>query len=231
MQIKKLLHLLFIFLFCIKAYSIEVNSNRNTMGYPFVHYYHPLEYKGYSQNWYISNNQDGIMYFANGDGILEYDGHEWNMHKIDNNFTPFSILIDKNIIWVGAKEDFGYFVINNKNKEYEYKSLKFLLPEQIKQELGIISKIFKKGNSIYFSSFNYSFILNKDKIKIIKHLYPSSIFDINNNLVLYQFGKGMSLFNNGNKIKIEGGDFFKDKNIRFILKYEKNKNLIITQNK
>jgi hypothetical protein len=79
-------YIVFTLLFFVQ-FHLHAAHNKN-YGNPIVRFYHPNDYKGYSQNWHIAQDENGIMYFANGDGVLEYDGHEWIMHKVGNHMTP-----------------------------------------------------------------------------------------------------------------------------------------------
>ena len=44
------------------------------LGYPFITNYGPRDYGAEQSNWGILQDRRGIMYFANGYGLLEYDG-------------------------------------------------------------------------------------------------------------------------------------------------------------
>ena len=56
--------------------SSAQNFNR-FHGIPFIKNYSSNEYKAHEQNFDIIQNDDGIMYFANFAGILEFDGSVW----------------------------------------------------------------------------------------------------------------------------------------------------------
>lgn len=47
------------------------------MGFSFIRNYTPKEYGGSGQVWTVVQDQRGILYFGDEDGILEYDGKTW----------------------------------------------------------------------------------------------------------------------------------------------------------
>ena len=51
-----------------------------TIGTPFIHNYSRENYRAGSQTWDIEQGKNGMMYFANNDGLLEYDGKHWNIY-------------------------------------------------------------------------------------------------------------------------------------------------------
>jgi hypothetical protein len=55
--------------------------NSQQPGLPFIRNFPPQEYKTSPQNWAIIQDQRGIMYFGNNEGILEYDGVTWRLIK------------------------------------------------------------------------------------------------------------------------------------------------------
>ncbi len=83
----------------------------------YAHYlnnYTLYEYKAGNQNWDIAKAEDGELYVANNNGLLEFDGINWNLWEMPNKTTIRSLLVYQNKIFVGSYEEFGYFSRNNK---------------------------------------------------------------------------------------------------------------------
>ncbi|QKG79729.1 hypothetical protein [Tenuifilum thalassicum] len=70
------LELLF-FAFCSSVFSQE-------RGLLLSNYYSPITYKAKPANWGIVKDSRGVVYFANGSGVLEYDGLNWNLIELPN---------------------------------------------------------------------------------------------------------------------------------------------------
>lgn len=80
-------------------------------GRPFVHNFPPYEYKGEDQVWTITQNNNGVLYFGVGDGLISYNGTKWEKTLINNKSLPVlsSVLGEDNYLYVGSVGEFGYF--------------------------------------------------------------------------------------------------------------------------
>ncbi|MBK8878944.1 MAG: hypothetical protein IPN74_10460 [Haliscomenobacter sp.] len=97
-------------------------------GIPFTQNFGKHQYRGGTQNWAITQDDDGIIYIANNKGLLEFDGKSWRITPVDNQTIVRSLAFGKNSkIWAGAQSEFGYFE-PNPNGILTYHSLRNLLP-------------------------------------------------------------------------------------------------------
>lgn len=118
---------LLIFLLPILAYAQKA-------GKPFMQNYPAKVYGSAVQNWGIGQDKRGIMYFANDQGVLEYDGKDWNVFTLPNNEPVRSIRIaDDGRVYVGGVGEFGYLA-PNKMGGLEFQSLRSFLPDSIQFE-------------------------------------------------------------------------------------------------
>ena len=53
-------------------------------GLPFLRNYSPQEYSAQSQNWAVTQDQRGVIYVGNNDGVLVYDGVRWQTIRVKN---------------------------------------------------------------------------------------------------------------------------------------------------
>lgn len=85
--------------------------------YPTVSNFEKSSYKGGGQNWCITQDINGIMWFANS-GLLEYDGKDWGMTNTRNMSSVRSLFYD-NIdgrLYIGATNELGYIHIDDNGK-------------------------------------------------------------------------------------------------------------------
>ena len=83
---------------------------------PQVVNYSVSEYKAGNQNWAVAQGADGLMYFGNNRGLLQFDGIRWKLYPLPNNIAVRSVYITAtNRIYVGSFEEFGYFEANKEN--------------------------------------------------------------------------------------------------------------------
>lgn len=131
-----------VYSFCFLAFTISYSfSQVNTLGLPFIKNYTLKDYKAKSQNWAIAKDSRGVMYFANNDGVLEYDGRNWELIGINKGAIARSLAIDSTgTIYVGAENEFGCIQPDGLGKLY-YSSFSDLLPSQ-DQGFSDINKVY-----------------------------------------------------------------------------------------
>ena len=160
-----LLQFLIVFLFTDKV--IAQFYGQYEVGTPLLRNYLPKEYKANSQNWRCVQDKRGIMYFANGDGVLEYDGVQWNLIPIKNNYTVSSICLDSNgVIFTGSSSEFGYLKPKS-NGELTYVSLIEKFPPKYRH-FAFLWNMFSTKKGIYFYSNELLFRWYQSKISVWK---------------------------------------------------------------
>ena len=142
---------------------------QNTIGLPQIINYSKQDYHGAVQTWDIKQDSKGVMYFANNDGLISYDGSYWKLYDIPNKTILRSLAIDKNDrIYSGAQNEFGYFDAD-KTGTLHYTSLINLIPKTQNQFADIWDiEIF--GESVFFRASDRIFELKNNSIKV----YPAT---------------------------------------------------------
>src|SRR6476660_7053740 len=80
--------ILFFLSCCLKA------AGQNTICMPCIVNYSRQAYNGGSQNWDIAQDKNGIVYFANNQGLLSFDGTFWRKYPLPNKTIVRSVAID-----------------------------------------------------------------------------------------------------------------------------------------
>jgi DNA-binding CsgD family transcriptional regulator len=159
-------------LFLLFACLVFTNA-RNIPFVPSVYNYNTRDYKAGNQNWAMGQGHDGVMYIGNNNGLLRFDGTNWDLHKLPNGLSVKSIFIDTSDrtekIYVGSFEEFGYFITDNAN-QLVYQSLTSLL-DDYEFRNDEIWTIHKHEENIYFQSFRSYFVYNEAKSEI-SHAQP-----------------------------------------------------------
>ena len=92
-------------------FTISNSVSSEILKYPLpdILNYSPSINGGFAANWDITQGKDGKLYFANGYGVLIYDGKTWNSVILDNKDSARSIDVDLegNII-VGSRGNVGF---------------------------------------------------------------------------------------------------------------------------
>ena len=75
----------------------------------FMSFYSPQDYQAQPQNWAFAQDKRGVIYVANNNGVLEYDGVSWRLIRTPTNTIVRSLDTDKQgTVHVGVQGDFGY---------------------------------------------------------------------------------------------------------------------------
>jgi DNA-binding NarL/FixJ family response regulator len=156
--------------FAFLSYSILFcfiySGAQNTIGIPVIVNYDKQVYNAGSQNWGIGQDKNGIVYFANNDGLLSFDGNFWRKYFLPNKTKVRSIAVDEdNRIYVGGQSEIGFFSANEKGSLY-YTSLMPLVKGSGKDFTDVWNICFYKGH-VFFRA--YRKILEYDGKKVIAH--------------------------------------------------------------
>lgn len=140
--------------------SICSVANSSTFWQRSVVNYSRRTYMAANQNWMVKQAQNGWMYFANNQGLLEYDGVYWHHYEITNRAKLRSILVSQKRIYAGGLGQFGFFMPDEKGL-LKYTSL----ADQLKMgEKVNIWNIHELGNRVYFQADNAVYYLENGKL-------------------------------------------------------------------
>ncbi|MFC2081140.1 SpoIIE family protein phosphatase [Bacteroidota bacterium] len=133
--------------------------------YP-VYNFTPGQYKALPQNWCAVQDNRGIMYFGNNQGVLEYDGVNWNPIPPTDGSPVHSIAVDNSgRIFFGSENEFGYLVPDSIGG-FEY----FILSDRLKEEYQNFNEIWETHvteKGIIFQAYHNIFIWKDDSLHII----------------------------------------------------------------
>lgn len=198
------------------------------IGTPYIRNYPKSEHSAGTQTWAISQDKNGFIYFANNDGLLCFNGVEWNLSRVSSSSPLRSILLDtKNTIYAGLINDFG-IIDREAYKASQFRSLKHLLPEEYR-EFDDIWRIYEVDGGIFFQCYKYIFIYKDDRIEVVEpeNLFHFS-FKIGDRLIIQEPGTGLFEFVNGNMRALPWWQKHADKEINTILETDDNNLLIGT---
>ena len=205
-------------LFCFS--SQHKMQSQEQIGRPFITNYSYQDYEGHPTNWWALEDKDGIMYFANNDGLLQFDGVNWNLIDLDDSAVRCMVQDDNGLIYAGGGGDFGYLEPNEKG-ELKFISLKEKLPEehQIFNEVWEVDYykgrvIFRTTNKLFcWDGVNMKVIVSEDALhvgNIVHGIYYLRIWN-----------RGLCYLNDDDVFElVPGGEIFADERIYAILPYD-----------
>ncbi|MCK9413512.1 MAG: HAMP domain-containing histidine kinase [Prolixibacteraceae bacterium] len=228
------INLKIVFRFIIIFSGIHFPAHSQEIGFPFIRNYAPIEYNNSTQFLAIEQDSTGIMYFGTNGGILEYDGKKWTTLPSINKTVVYSLAIGPNcIVYVGAKDDFGYLKVNKRGEE-EFKSLKYLILNKELKFGGVFQIKFSLGK-VYFWTSDAIFEYTPLPEPTIKTYSPkqgnrlSGIIAHNGKVYANESNRGLGTPNNDSLDLVN--DFYKDKPFNNALSVSKDTMLIVTRAK
>lgn len=234
---KKLLHMspvislkinlknLLLFVLCLLAFKTAPAQDK-AYGIPQIEYFNRREYNAATQNWSISQGSQDILYFANNDGLLEYDGVEWKLLRDMGHYVVRSVKSIGDRIYAGAFGELGYFSYKN-NHDLQYTSLAL---NDMLRSCGDYWNIHQWNDKIVFHSEQSLCIFQNDSLV---NFFPAESrftksFHVNDLLLVHDETGGLLEVRGENIYPIAGGQILEDKIITSVLPLSENIMLIGT---
>jgi signal transduction histidine kinase/DNA-binding response OmpR family regulator/ligand-binding sensor domain-containing protein len=235
----------FSFIFSLCFIIIAINSlvtaqNIQTpfeIGFPIVKNYVSKEYSANVQNWSVIQDKRGVMYFGNGEGVLEYDGVSWRLIKVPNEIVRCLALDKDGKIFVGGINEIGYLEADSSGL-LKYVSLnKYISKDKI--NFGDVWRIIVNDDGLYFQTFTSLFLLESNKNKktfFLKNFLDNHsvqrwesrtrfnpIHAIEKRIFVHERNIGLQELVNGKFILLPGGEEFAQDLICIMLPYSSSK--------
>ena len=146
------------------GFSVKAGLNPETGAYVFQRYT-AKQYGANPQNWGVAQDQRGVMYFANTDGLLEFDGtsdsRSWRKLSLPGASVVRSVSVDnRGTVYVGGVGDFGLLKPDSTGT-LKFVSLIGLVPKE-DREFADLWRILPTPQGVYFSAYKRLLRLNND---------------------------------------------------------------------
>lgn len=188
------------------------------------------DYSWGAQNWQVSQQKNGVMYFANMNGLMSFDGIKWTHYDVPgcgNSLRAMHISQSGNI-YVGGHNVFGVFkATDSELLPYESLSDKLQPEDSNFNEIWFINSI---GDRVIFQSYEKLFVYENDKITVIpsggKQMLYSTV--INNTLFVATKYDGVFTLENNQLVPLPYTTEFLNKTVCSILNWN-NRLIFVTQ--
>ena len=206
----------------------KVNA-QNTIALPDIVNYSKQAYNAGPANWGICQDKKGIIYVANDEGLLTFDGSFWKRYSIPSSATIRSLaLAQDGRLYIGSSGEIGYFEPDN-NGLLRYTSLNNMIPETEK-DFTEVWNVVVYGDAIFFRSYKRIFELRNNKITVYNGLSWSFLGSCNDRLISKAFGKGLLVFQNDKWVQLLKGDTLPEKaQVVSLLTLNKDSSLLLTK--
>ena len=171
-------------------------AGQNTIGLPDVINYPRLTYGAGLQNWDIRQDNSGIIYLANNEGLLSFDGKYWNLYPLPNKTIVRSVEIaPDNKIYVGGQDELGYFS-PSENGRLLYRSITSLIPQKYRS-FGDVWDIVALHHDVFFRTSNLIFKLTDESVAVYNAPAEWSYMGAcNDRLYAHDYKNGLLSFEN-----------------------------------
>lgn len=215
--------ILFSFLLLISSVQVYAqNTLISPNAVPFTRLYSPKEYQAGSINMAVKKDKKGILYFANIEGVLQFDGKNWRTINVpDVGFIRTLDVDESGTVFIGAINQFGKIEPDSTGK-LEFNSLIDLL-DSADRNFGEVWKVKSTLQGVFFSTDKYIFRYKNGKIKkwIPEGKSFYSIYSLNNEVYVLDKGIGLKKLENESLQLVSDDETIKDSGIYFILPYLK----------
>lgn len=202
--------LLFLFLICefspFDALSVQNAGNlKHTSNDSIVFYeFDGSAYRASSFNHVGEEDQDGILYIGNDNGLLEFDGTHWQLYQ-KPNFSPVAQLkIVQDKIFVYGADDIGYYQ-RNVLGQMIYHSLNGRMDVD---KMPYVLHIAERGGKVFFSTNEGVYKWDGELLTKIPLNNTYSIWNIRGELLVSVYGDdgGLAILEN-DSLKFVNDDF------------------------
>jgi DNA-binding CsgD family transcriptional regulator len=176
-------HNIFFFIIVLILFFPATNfAEVKIIGMPAVRNYDNSVVQAGTQTWMIDIGANGLAYFANNDGVLEFDGLKWRVYPLLDRTVVRSVMATGDgRIYAGGYNEFGYFE-PNQNGQLIYHPLQHLVSERF-GDFDEVWKIFELNGQIVFQTFTQIMVYQNETIKVVEAPYMFHFSFLVNNVI------------------------------------------------
>ena len=179
------------------------------------------QYGANSQNWAVAQREDGRIYVANTEGVLEYDGADWRLYPTLVEFRTLvhSLAVGRSgRVFVGGIGDIGYLA-GDQSGTLAYHSLRRYIAEEDRGFTDVwTAHTTREG--IIFQSFERLFRWNGRRMEVWRtDTRFRSSFLVRGAVHVWEDGVGIKALGPRGLTLIPGGEAFADRKVDALLPY------------
>lgn len=154
-----------IFLIGSFLFVLRIAVAQTTIGTPSIKNYSNADYNAATQIYDVKQDKNGILYFADNDGLLTFDGSYWKLYPMPNHTAIKALAIDASgKIYAGGQDEVGYFY-PNQNGVLKFHSIRLLLPVQA-QQFADIWDIVISDDQVFFRTIEAIFQYKNNQMTV-----------------------------------------------------------------
>lgn len=181
-------------------------------GVPLLRRFTPEDYNATPQHMAIAADRDGRLFVGNSEGVLRYDGEQWQLIKLPGNMAAREVVAGSDgRIYVGAYDSFGW-LRTTADGDIVYEELLTAAGLQGKdRSVGIVWQVLPTAAGVYFRAEHHLHFLSYDQRR--KQRWPLAdnvrvFYHDGGTLYARVNGLGFCRFDNGQFRLEPGGELF-----------------------
>ncbi len=149
----------------ICLFLISFSKAQLTLGLPEITNYSKQVYKGGAQTRRVVQDKTGLLYFANDEGVLRFDGARWKLYPLPNRSLVRCMQFGPDgQLYVGGQDEVGYFK-PGADGSLQFQSLKPLLPAS-NRSFADVWEIFFFGKDLFFQTTSAIYHISNSKVNV-----------------------------------------------------------------
>jgi ligand-binding sensor domain-containing protein len=184
---------------------------------PPVNHFQMEDYAADNQNWSITQTQDHTLFFANGKGLLKFNGEHWELLGSPNNTILRSVYAVEDVVYTGAYMEFGVWK-KNSTGSYVYTSLSEDIELIEDEQFWTIGSL---EDYIIFQSLDAIYMYNQEDNSMMSFEGNGEITKmviLDNELYFHEKKSGLFKLLNGRKILLNDSKVLKESTLINIYK-------------
>lgn len=203
-------------LICLLFFSLKSYADWNN----FIINFDKNQYGRGAQTWQIAPYNDKWVYFANKNGMLQFDGNVWNVFPMNNALDVRSVLASstQNKIYVGGINEFGYYEPKN-DGSLLYHCMSDTLNDAGRL-LGNVWGIHEADNILYFQGDDRVVKYLDGKYTVIEMKAKIDCSNMVNGILYIGTDRGVWFLVGNTFFPLQGAEVLASKRIRGIVPYK-----------
>ncbi|WP_321426597.1 transcriptional regulator [uncultured Bacteroides sp.] len=174
-----------------------------------------------SQTWQVASYNNNWVYFANKNGLLQFDGSDWGVFPLNNGSDVRSVFPSRtrNRIYVGGINEYGYFEPDKRGKLIYHcmsDSVRYSL-----RSIGNIWRIHENDNILYLQADGAVLKCLNGKYTLISANSKIDCSSLVNGILYIGTNRGVQILIGNTFFPLPGAEELNSKRIRGIIPHKK----------
>nr|MBP6673393.1 hypothetical protein [Bacteroidota bacterium] len=181
-----------------------------------VNYPSSGEYRADRDAWGSVRSRSGLMYFANSEGVLQYNGVSWKLIRLPHRTSVQSIAVDRDgRIMVGSDSEIGY--LTETNDSVRYTSLTRFVPDTLRTFSQVWTADTLNGYS-YLQSSSAIFVVKGDSVVTLPAPIQFGLtYRYGSRLLVQERTRGLVELRRTTTVTLDSSEFFRTRSVSAIL--------------